>query len=1092
MLDANPLTSKNTQITDALNATLITFNGNEMMLQNDMGNTKVQDAKTGNILGLREGFIPVGVKEHGGIIYIASVNEDGEGEIGTIPSPVITWDDCRVDTQTTNDLSFYDGVSQMFKLTDSFLHVGDKFLPVLKDEFESIVKDTNFTIENDPESRSKNIISSLQQEGIYTCNIYAKNQNNFTNINRIIEKEYWLNNKQRKYWFVDPNTTFNIDLERNRDQKKRIFLNYPSIQHGQLFFNFQKNNIKSFNICANAKNNLNYPITYTHKNDLGITYYIGFYGFEFETDNSIIIDTIKNIRITNSDGENLEVYKDAGVVTSIPQIIDEIANSKIKIYYNKDINKYQLFDQNFKTNNINIQSKIIESTSRDNPLKDFMFYIKTTELNQNFYLSFDYYCSECDEFNDDSKIGTYTLTFNQYYADYFNFIGMDNFTFKAIEPSNQTTWNESNIEFDPFDITYEEQELAKDEVLTKTYNTLQAATNDTQTLNVSLAMYYDPNGSDYVNISENYLSNAEHIQRKIDDNDEATLYLNVIRDTKMRPPVLYNNGQIIFNCNSNKKILCYFRTHLKLKYNDIELNTLPKPYLEQPGRVVPMGGNNLVNWYNRNYSNKKDTYSALFNDVFRSQHDKLFTANKNQMLVAGTMFLNSIGVSGTPSTPGSMGGNQRYDLNDLNEYDTDYFQTNVNIKHKDHAPLNFTKSLIHVYARDTVTLLGLTHTDLINSVAFDHVRWPLIAAKLTYTAKAGKYTPENTIIPQYDMHIGSDKAGFYLGTDENDNSVWIPNKCNLILSNLIDLSKVSSSKLSDDIRKQSLKDVKKYDVNKDYEFYNQELSEGLYYFHVSPVLNNYNSRNDNKSPIVKLTIDNKSYDFYIIINHKLTSTMQNQPSINENIKKLQSANYNNDLQSIISTPSLPGNSVYISTVDINKSTCIFYLPSNKTCKITANEDMSFWSIGLYKVDIDENKYESNSSLYKNISEIIQNIATTVDQDTWYKYAVPQISYIYREAYGKCKAFDVEYNMFAKSPNKSLNYDEIVYSLEHGPKEGYQITPSFLDTKFKGIYLYNNSNIIDQNQFKNSFPINGMVPVFDNFTFRTTSQLKKIE
>jgi hypothetical protein len=40
-------------------------------------------------MGLSPGFIPVGMKEHGGIMYIASVNKEGEGEIGTIPSPII-------------------------------------------------------------------------------------------------------------------------------------------------------------------------------------------------------------------------------------------------------------------------------------------------------------------------------------------------------------------------------------------------------------------------------------------------------------------------------------------------------------------------------------------------------------------------------------------------------------------------------------------------------------------------------------------------------------------------------------------------------------------------------------------------------------------------------------------------------------------------------------------------------------------------------------------------------------------------------------------------------------------------------------------
>jgi hypothetical protein len=69
---------------------MITYNGNEMMLQNDMGNTLIQDSTTGHIMGLSEGFVPVGLKEHGGIMYIASVNKEGKGEIGTIPSPILT------------------------------------------------------------------------------------------------------------------------------------------------------------------------------------------------------------------------------------------------------------------------------------------------------------------------------------------------------------------------------------------------------------------------------------------------------------------------------------------------------------------------------------------------------------------------------------------------------------------------------------------------------------------------------------------------------------------------------------------------------------------------------------------------------------------------------------------------------------------------------------------------------------------------------------------------------------------------------------------------------------------------------------------
>ena len=40
MTDFHPLSCKNTVMTDALNATIVTTRGNEMVLQNDLGNEK--------------------------------------------------------------------------------------------------------------------------------------------------------------------------------------------------------------------------------------------------------------------------------------------------------------------------------------------------------------------------------------------------------------------------------------------------------------------------------------------------------------------------------------------------------------------------------------------------------------------------------------------------------------------------------------------------------------------------------------------------------------------------------------------------------------------------------------------------------------------------------------------------------------------------------------------------------------------------------------------------------------------------------------------------------------------------------------------
>ena len=82
VLDNHPLITPNTVLTDALNATLVTMNGNEMVLQNDMGNAKVENAK------LPPGYIPIGMKEYGGIIYIACYNPlTNKGQIGCFPSP---------------------------------------------------------------------------------------------------------------------------------------------------------------------------------------------------------------------------------------------------------------------------------------------------------------------------------------------------------------------------------------------------------------------------------------------------------------------------------------------------------------------------------------------------------------------------------------------------------------------------------------------------------------------------------------------------------------------------------------------------------------------------------------------------------------------------------------------------------------------------------------------------------------------------------------------------------------------------------------------------------------------------------------------
>ena len=81
-LDLHPSTIPSDTLISCLNGTIKTNNGNEGILQNDMGNVKLQYAH------LPTGYIPVGMQEYGGIVYVASVRpHDNMCQIGSFPSP---------------------------------------------------------------------------------------------------------------------------------------------------------------------------------------------------------------------------------------------------------------------------------------------------------------------------------------------------------------------------------------------------------------------------------------------------------------------------------------------------------------------------------------------------------------------------------------------------------------------------------------------------------------------------------------------------------------------------------------------------------------------------------------------------------------------------------------------------------------------------------------------------------------------------------------------------------------------------------------------------------------------------------------------
>lgn len=112
MKDLNPINTPKSVLTDCLNGTYITYNGNEFVLQNDMGNYKLQNCK------LPTNFIPVGVKGYADILYIVSYNPfTKEVEIGSYPAPqsIFSAGDTESPLASDDDLSPFkwaDGVNE--------------------------------------------------------------------------------------------------------------------------------------------------------------------------------------------------------------------------------------------------------------------------------------------------------------------------------------------------------------------------------------------------------------------------------------------------------------------------------------------------------------------------------------------------------------------------------------------------------------------------------------------------------------------------------------------------------------------------------------------------------------------------------------------------------------------------------------------------------------------------------------------------------------------------------------------------------------------------------------------------------------------
>lgn len=130
--DLNPINTPNTVLTDALNATIITYDGNEFSLQNDRGNYELKNCR------LKPNYIPVGLKEYGDILYIVSYNPlDNHVEIGSYPSPLMVseTEDGDTDKQLKSTIQTniidqgltHENYTVLMENADAIVFDGDKF-----------------------------------------------------------------------------------------------------------------------------------------------------------------------------------------------------------------------------------------------------------------------------------------------------------------------------------------------------------------------------------------------------------------------------------------------------------------------------------------------------------------------------------------------------------------------------------------------------------------------------------------------------------------------------------------------------------------------------------------------------------------------------------------------------------------------------------------------------------------------------------------------------------------------------------------------------------------------------------------------------
>lgn len=346
-----------------------------------MGNTLIQDSATGNIMGLSPGFIPIGMKEHGGIMYIASVDKEGNGEIGTIPSPIIR--DVYKDKTTLNIGQSIPINHENPLLVSNKLYPADKFIVNLRMSIDKdSIKGANILYKNSDLSPNNTVetpnddpsdfilqrrvvngngytdiytplisyapdftdttidlygnadtVNLFSTKGIYKMSLLSSNTNGQKVEESLLNCQvYGSAGERSKYWFVHSNSFQNIfpkDLltaTLNSDLKQFPSSNKP----GKLAVKLETEAVGQFGILP-RKDGLTVPITFKDYTD-SVNYITYFPGFYYSTDSGLYIDKLSNIKIIDE-----SINED---------ILDNTSSVEFKNYKLEGINNYDTIGEN--------------------------------------------------------------------------------------------------------------------------------------------------------------------------------------------------------------------------------------------------------------------------------------------------------------------------------------------------------------------------------------------------------------------------------------------------------------------------------------------------------------------------------------------------------------------------------------------------------------------------------------------------------------------------------------------------------------------------------------------------------------------------